>query len=189
MSIAAPRSPLIPPEEYLRDEEAADQKHEYVNGVVYVREGCTQRHCEIVGNILGTLHRRLCGKRCRPFSSDMLVRVQSGDDLRLYYPDVSVICRLAGPEARVQENPSVVFEVFSGSTERTDTGEKRMAYLTIPALESLVLVDSRKREVTVWRRRADGWAAEVITDPAATLAFATADCALTVAEMYEETGL
>jgi len=189
MSIAAPHSPLVSPEEYLSGEEAGAQKHEYLNGVVYAMAGGTQRHNEIAGNIFATLHSRLRGKPCRTYASDMLVRVQSGDDLRLYYPDVSVICRLAGPEARVQENPSVVFEVFSGSTERTDTGEKRMAYLTIPALESLVLVDSRKREVTVWRRRADGWAAEVITDPAATLAFATADCALTVAEMYEETGL
>src|ERR1700733_10708468 len=110
MSIAAPRSPLIPPEEYLLGEEAAAQKHEYLNGVVYAMAGGTERHSEISVNILAELHSGLRGKPCRPHNSDMLVRVQSGSDLRFYYPDASIICRPAGPEARVQENPSVVFE-------------------------------------------------------------------------------
>src|SRR6202012_3635678 len=108
----------------------------------------------------------------------MAVPVQSGDDLRFYYPDVSIIRRPAGPEARFQENPNVVFEVLSDSTARTDTGEKRIAYLTIPTLEALVLVDSRKPEVTVWRRGADGWAIEIFSEAGSMLAFG-ADCALT----------
>jgi len=189
MSIVAPNSPLISPEEYLLGEEAGAQKHEYLNGVVYAMAGGTERHSEIAVNVLAALHNRLRGKPCRPHNSDMLVRVQSGNDLRFYYPDASIICRPAGPEARVQENPSVVFEVLSESTARTDTGEKRMAYLAIPALEALVLVDAREREVTVWRRGAEGWAPEVFADPAATLTFASADCALTIAEIYEGTGL
>jgi Uma2 family endonuclease len=185
MSIAAPHSPLISPEEYLSGEEASAQKHEYLNGVVYAMAGGTQRHNKIAGNIFAALHNRLRGKPCHPYASDMLVRVQSGDDLRFYYPDVSIICRPAGPEARIQENPSVIFEVLSDSTARTDTGEKRMAYLTIPTLEALVLVDARKHEVTVWRHGADGWGIEVFTASGSTLAFSSADCALTLGEIYE----
>jgi Uma2 family endonuclease len=189
MSIAAPHSPLILPEDYLSAEQAGAPKHEFLNGVVYAMAGGTQRHNEIAGNIFAALHSRLRGKPCRPYGSDMLVRVQAGDDLRFYYPDVSIICRPAGPEARFQENPSVVFEVLSDSTVRTDTGEKRMAYLTIPTLEALVLVDARKQEVTVWRRGAAGWAIEIFSEAGSTLAFVSADCALTVAEIYEGAGL
>jgi Uma2 family endonuclease len=119
----------------------------------------------------------------------MLVRVQVGSDLRFYYPDVSIICRPAGPDARVQDNPSVVFEVLSDSTARTDTGEKRMAYLTIPTLEAFVLVDARKREVAVWRRGIDGWELDVLIAPDSAFVFVAADCALTMAEIYEGTGL
>jgi Uma2 family endonuclease len=189
MSIAAPHSLLISPEEYLSGEEEGAQKHEYLNGLVYAMAGGTQRHNEISVNILAALHGRLRGKPCRPYGSDMLLRVRNGDDLRFYYPDVSIICRPAGAEERVQENPSVVFEALSESTARTDTGEKRMAYLAIPGLEALVLVDTRKREVTVWRRGVEGWAIEILAAPAATLAFSSADCALTIAEIYEGTGL
>jgi Uma2 family endonuclease len=142
MNIAVPHSPLTSPEEYLSGEEAGAQRHECLNGVVCAMARATQRHNEIAGNIFAALHSRLRGKPCHPYGSDRLVRVQSGDDLRFYHPDVSIICRPAGPEARVQEDPRVVFEVLSDSTARTDTGEKRMAYLTIP----------RSRPLSWWMR-------------------------------------
>ena len=189
MSIAVQHAPLISPKEFLAGEIASEIKHEYLNGVVYAMAGARQRHNELAGNIFAALHGRLRGRPCRPFGSDMLVRVERGIDLRFYYPDVSIICRPAGPDARVQTEPSVIFEVLSESTARTDTGEKRMAYLTIPTLEAYVLVDSAERAVTVWRRVGEDWAPEVFTQPEATLAFTSAECALTVGEIYEGTGL
>jgi len=189
MTTAVQHAPLISPEEYLAAEVASECKHEYLNGMVYAMAGATQRHNDLATNILGTLHGRLRGRPCRPYGSDMLVRVERGLDLRFYYPDVSIICRPAGPKERVQSEPVVIFEVLSESTARTDTGEKRMAYLTIPTLEAYVLVDSDRREVTVWRQMADQWAPEVLTAPEAALEFASANCALSVGEIYEGTGL
>lgn len=189
MSTAVQHAPLVSPEEYLAGEAASEIKHEYLNGVVYAMAGARQRHNDLASNILGFLHARLRGQPCRPYGSDMLVRVERGLDLRFYYPDVSIICRPAGPDARVQTQPSVIFEVLSESTARTDTGEKRMAYLTIPTLEAYVLVDSSERAVTVWRRTGEDWAPAVFTEPEATLVFTSADCALTVGEIYEGTGL
>ena len=190
MSHAVQHAPLVSPDEYLAGEASAECKHEYLNGMVYAMAGATQRHNDLVTNILGTLHGRLRGRPCRPYGSDMLVRVAGGQDLRFYYPDVSIICQPAGPEERVQSAPSVIFEVLSESTARTDTGEKRMAYLTIPTLEAYVLVDSEVREVTVWRQKAGTWAPEVLTAPEAALEFASAGCAsVSVGEIYEGTGL
>jgi Uma2 family endonuclease len=189
MSTAVRHAPLVSPEEYLAGEADSESKHEYLNGVVYAMAGARQRHNEIAMNIAATLHARLRGRPCRPYGSDMLVRVERGNDLRFYYPDVSIICRPAGPDARVQTEPSVIFEVLSESTARTDTGEKRMAYLTIPTLEAYVLVDSAERVVTVWRRTGADWAPEVFAQPEVTIAFTSADCALTVGEIYEGTGL
>src|SRR5262245_9664496 len=99
MSIALTRTPLISPEEFLAAEETSEIKHEYLNGMVYAVAGATQRHNDIAGNIFGTLHGRLRGRPCRPYSSDMLVEINISDDQRFYYPDVSVICRLARPGA------------------------------------------------------------------------------------------
>jgi len=142
MSIALSQPPLVSPEDYLAEEAAASQKHEYLSGMVYAMAGATQRHDDLAMNIAAALHTRLRGRPDRPYGSGMLVRVERGSDLRFYYPDVSIICRPAGEEARVQTEPSVIFEVLSESTARIDTGEKRLAYLTIPMLEACVLMDS-----------------------------------------------
>lgn len=189
MSSAVQHAPLMSPEEYLAGELAAETKHEFLNGVVYAMAGASKRHCDIATNILGTLFGQLRGQHCRPYGSDMLVRAQRSDDLRYYYPDVSIICRRSGPDAQFQTEPSVIFEILSPSTVRTDTGEKRLAYLTIPSLEAYVLIDSEKREVTVWRKTGEGWAPEVFTRADARIEFASADCALSVGEIYESTSL
>jgi Uma2 family endonuclease len=189
MTTAVSHSPFVSPEEYLACEMSLEGRHEYLNGVVYAMAGGTQRHNDIVGNIYAPLHAQLRSRACRPYGSDMLLKVEHEGDLRFYYPDVSVICHPAGPDARVQTEPSVIFEVISESTSRTDTGEKRMAYLTIASLEAYVLVNSSEREVTVWRRNTGGWTPEVHTSSEAVLEFTSTGCRLTVGAIYETTGL
>jgi Uma2 family endonuclease len=189
MSTAVQHAPLVSPDEYLAGEAASEGKHEFLNGMVYAMAGGTKRHSALCVRLIAVLYARLRGHRCQPYNSDLLLRVRSGDDLRFYYPDAMIHCGSENDEARVIDDPTVVFEVLSESTARTDTGEKRMAYLTIPTLEAYVLVDSEEREVTVWRRRGNQWAPEVLTAPDAVLEFTSADCKLTVGEIYEGTGL
>ena len=189
MSIAVQHAPLVLPEEYLAGEELAEQKHEYLNGVVYATAGGTMRHSALAVRIVALLYPQLRGKNCQPYNSDLLVRIAIGDDLRFYYPDATIYRGPVDETARVIDDPSVVFEVLSESTARTDTGEKRMAYLTIPTLEAYVLVDSADREVTVWCKTGGNWSPEVFTRPEDTLTFASADCSLSVGEIYEGTGI
>ena len=189
MSTAVQHAPLVSADDYLAAEMEAERKHEYLNGVVCGMAGATERHNDLVMNIAGTLHARLRGSSCRPYASDMLLRVERGQDQRFYYPDVLIVCRPAGPKARVQSEPSVIFEVLSESAERIDTGEKRMAYLTVPTLEAYVIVDADRREVTVWRQTAGQWAPEILTAADAILEFASANCSLSVEEIYEGTEL
>ncbi|HEY3901070.1 MAG TPA: Uma2 family endonuclease [Chthoniobacter sp.] len=189
MSTPVQHAPLVSPDEYLAGEIESEAKHEFLNGIVYAMAGATQRHNELATNILGSLHGALRGRPCRAYGSDMLVRVERGEDLRFYYPDISIVCRPAGPQAVVQTEPVVIFEILSESTARTDTGEKRMAYLTIPTLEAYVLVDSDRREVTVWRQTAGQWAPEVLNAPEVALQFVSAACEMSVGEIYEGTGL
>ena len=152
MSIAQLQPPLLSPEDYLLGEGGAEQKHEYLNGVVYAMAGGTNRHGRIGTNLTISLGLRLRGKRCQPFNSDTLIRIHQGDDLRFYYPDLSVICEPNALDERFQDRPVVIFEVLSESTARLDRGEKREAYLTIPSLRFLALVDTEIMAVTYCRR-------------------------------------
>ena len=188
MSIAQ-RHAYLTPEDFLRDEDCAFHKHEYLNGVVYAMAGGTIRHARIAGNIFSALSQKLRGKRCQPFNSDLLTRVQNGNDLRFYYPDVSVVCESNALDAHFQDRPVVIFEVLSESTARLDRGEKRAAYLTIPSLRVLALVDTEIMAVTLWRRTGESWTQEYAATPEQVLALPEIECELPLVEIYEGAGL
>ena len=78
------------------------------------------------------------------------------DHVRFYYPDALVVCHPNPDDDHFQDHPVVIVEVLSESTRRTDLGEKRAAYLTIPSLKVLLLVETDEPRVTLHRRKADG---------------------------------
>ncbi len=171
-------------DEYLEGEEESAIRHEYLNGVVYGMAGGTRAHATIAGNVFGRLFIALSGKKCRPYSEAMRLRLQRGDDLRFYYPDAMVVCTRSASEVW-EDAPSVVVEVLSESTERTDLGEKRDAYFAIPSLEVYLAVDSRRMEVTIYRRAGDTWKTEFARLGTDILDLPGIGCALTLAEIYE----
>ena len=61
-------------------------------------------------------------------------------------------------EGNYKERPSLVVEVLSPSTERTDRREKMLAYRTLPDLREYLLVATDKQHVELYRRDAqDEW--------------------------------
>jgi Uma2 family endonuclease len=61
-------------------------------------------------------------------------------------------------EANYKERPSLVVEVLSQSTERTDRREKMLAYRTLSDLREYLLVATDKQHVELYRRDAqDEW--------------------------------
>ncbi|MBI4754469.1 MAG: Uma2 family endonuclease [Betaproteobacteria bacterium] len=146
--------------EYLRLEQDGQVRHEYVNGEVFAMTGATLRHNTIALNIAATLRAHLRGTPCRAFVSDARVRVAKGN--AHYYPDVVVSCspglQVLDSTARCVEDPVLIVEVLSESTEGTDRREKLLAYRTVPSLKEYVLVDPGEALVTVHRRHGDiGW--------------------------------
>ena len=139
-------------EDYLDGELNSPIKHEYLGGVVYAMAGARNVHNLIASNVLGALHARLRGKRCRAFNSDTKIRVRLPAQVRFYYPDVSVICRPNPQSDSFQDEPAALVEVLSRKTRRTDEGEKKDAYLTIPSLGVYLLVEQETPAVVVFRR-------------------------------------
>ena len=61
-------------EDYRRFEEGTDAKHEYLDGQILAMAGGTPEHAALATAIVGLLDRRLTGRPCFPFSSDLRVR-------------------------------------------------------------------------------------------------------------------
>jgi len=159
MTALAQKKLPLSEEDYLAGEEHSEVRHEYLAGEVYAMSGASARHNTICGNLFAALHRHLAGSPCRVFMSDLKVRLKVLDDTYFYYPDVMVACRPEDSASHYREQPCVLVEVMSATSERTDRREKLLAYREIAALEEYVLIAQDKSEVIVYRRAA-GWASE-----------------------------
>lgn len=143
--------------DYLSVEEMSEVRHEFLNGEIFAMAGGTPEHAAISAAMLMLLGTRLRDGPCRPYSSDLRVRVLATG--LATYPDAAVIC---GEVARDPEspthvtNPSVVIEVLSKSTADYDRGEKREHYQQIGSLREYVLIEQELRAIEVFVRLADG---------------------------------
>jgi Uma2 family endonuclease len=65
----------------------------------------------------------------------------------MYYPDVMVVCESSSDDPYVEQEPCLIVEVFSPSTEGTDSREKVAAYKRIPSLKAYLIVDQERPRV------------------------------------------
>jgi Uma2 family endonuclease len=134
-------------------ENASDIKHEFVEGLVFAMTGVHTRHNRIAGNIYTRLSAASGDGPCRAYIADVKLRVAED---RIYYPDVMSLCTEPNEDELVIDDPCVVVEVTSASTQRIDRTEKRDAYLKMPSLKVYLVVEQRRRQVDLWRRDAEG---------------------------------
>ncbi len=177
---------LISVSDYLAGELVSQTKHEFLGGVIYAMAGARNVHNRIAGNVFGSLYTKLRGKPCEPYNSDTKIRVQLPTHWRFYYPDTSVICDPNPPDDSFQDQPALIAEVLSRSTRRTDEGEKKDAYLTIPTLSVYLLVEQDAPIVTVHRRDAQGgFAREVVEGMESIIELPEIGTELPLSEIYE----
>jgi Uma2 family endonuclease len=182
------RSPvnLLTVEEYLKLEQDAEIRHEYVAGQIYAMAGASEAHNLIVTNLVAILRPHLRGSSCRSFVSDMKVKVKTQQADIFYYPDLLVTCDPNDSKKYFKTNPSLIVEVLSDSTETTDKREKRLNYQTIESLQEYVLVSQDEIKVEVYRKDNQGnWTVETLgkNDD---LTLDSVGLTLTMADIYED---
>lgn len=174
----------ISPAAYLAGEKIAERRHEYVNGQVFAMAGGTKAHNQVAGNFYSLLRAGVRGTPCRVFIGDVKVYVAWDWHQRYYYPDVVVACELDDTDAYVIEQPKLIIEVLSESTERNDRSDKFYAYRRLPSLQEYVLVAQDVLRVEVYRRETE-WDFELYEAPDASFSLKSLDLSLTVLEVYE----
>ncbi len=117
-------------------------------------------HATISSNVTAALWSRLPDGPCQAMNSDVKIRIRLPGHTRFYYPDASVICRPNAADQLFQDQPTLVVEVFSESSRRTDLHEKKEAYLSIPTLDLYLLLEPDAPEAIVYRRTESGFSRE-----------------------------
>lgn len=193
MSLPQPRYTV---DEYLALERRSEERHEYLDGLIYAMAGESPEHGAICTNIVGQLYQQLRGKPCQIFSKDM--KVVSGPDPKALhslkglfsYPDLVVVCgelKFHDKYRDVLLNPTVIIEVLSPTTEAFDRGQKFWRYRTyLSSLEDYLLVSQSIPMIDHYVRRSDGeWGLSTAGDLGDSLSLGSIDCNLRLADVYD----
>ena len=141
----------LTPEEYLDFERDSFERNEYVDGFICAMSGGTPKHARIAANLIAQLESKFEDGPCQSYGSDLKVWIPKAK--AFLYPDVSVVCgelRMKPGSKEAVENPKVVIEVLSDSTERYDRTKKFRLYKSIPELRHYVLIQQNEPWVDVF---------------------------------------
>lgn len=154
MGYALRKENYLTPEAYLEMEMASEERHEYVDGEVFLMSGAASAHNLITLNLGYLFREHLRGGPCTTFVIDIKLRVEAANCY--FYPDLMVTCSEADrAEKYVKHEPLLVVEILSPSTALYDRERKFAAYRQLPSLQEYLLVDTERMNIECYRR-ADG---------------------------------
>jgi len=186
--MATPQARLmISPEEYLRFEREAEERHEYDNGKIRAMAGESPNHSRVCFSLSAIVSTQLKGKTCEGFSPNMKVGISAAG--KFVYPDLSVVCGKAlfhDSHQDVLTNPKVIIEVLSPSTEKFDRSVKFQAYQLVESLTDFLLISQDKPLVEHFARQASGqWLYTAYRGLSVVVDLPSIDCQLPLAEIYD----
>ncbi len=178
--------PWISAEEYLRLEAREGVRYEYFQGEIFAMVGGTANHSIIKLNTGTAFTVALRGTPCRPFDSDMRVKVEATG---LYtYPDLSICCgprQMEGDTTLV--NPTVLVEVLSPSTESYDRGTKFLHFEQIPSLQHYLLIAQDVVRIEHFLRQGSSqWLRTAYKDQDAKIRLESLQMELSIADIYQD---
>ncbi len=182
MSLPAAR--WVSPQEYLAMEQSSPEKHEYLDGSLYLMAGGSARHALIAMNVAAAIRPHLRGGPCRLYSGDLRVRP---DDHAYFYPYLVVVCGAVPVDTALEtQNPTLVVEVLSPMTRGIDRLVKFRRYRNAASLREYVLVDSQEPVIDVYRLEDGGhWRVQSYQAPQA-IYLAAIDLSLDFSTIYED---
>jgi Uma2 family endonuclease len=179
------------PAEYLAFERRHPEKHEFIDGRIIQQAGGSRDHALIGINIVSSLHQQLRTRTCTVYGSDMRVSIPYAQ--RYVYPDASIVCGTSHFEDEHDDtlnNPTLIIEILSPSTERYDRGKKFQAYQTIDSFQEYLLIAQDAVMIEHFTRQSDKlWTFDVVTDRAASITLTSIQCTLRVEDIYEKIAL
>jgi Uma2 family endonuclease len=183
MAMAVPRRFSVL--EYLRAENAAETKSEYVNGEIFAMAGTTLAHSRVTTALTREISNQLGDGPCEVLDSDFRIRVEASN---LYtYPDLSIVCgepAIDPNDSCAMTNPTVVVEVLSNSTESWDRGGKFAHYRLLTSLREYVLVSQSEPRIERFVRDGEDWVLTEFVGLEAEFALASLDVKVPLSKVY-----
>lgn len=171
-------------EEYLAYELETGTRYEFINGEIYAMAGGSDNHSTISLNVGAELRAQLRNSPCRPFNSDMKLKIT---DIVYVYPDVSVVCgeaKFTDSKRSMLLNPRLIVEVLSETTANYDKGQKYDYYRSLPSVDTYLMLEQNRPHAMLYTREKSGWHLEDYYGLDAVVPLEALGCALKLSEAY-----
>lgn len=188
---------LLTVKEYLNMERDSLERHEYVDGEVFLMAGESNEHGDISVNLVAELRYQLKGKDSRVRTKDAKIKPggftrKSGELTKgmFSYPDLVVVCGEVEYHDKKKDiilNSKVIIEVLSESTGEFDRGEKFTRYRMFnETLTDYILVSQDKPVVEHYiRQDNNSWKIYNYIGLDKTFTIESIECELKLSEIYD----
>jgi len=125
-----------------------EERYEYSGGRVIMMVRVTRNHSRVTSNLIAALKARLPSERYDVLAESFAVHVEDS----VFFPDVLVEPRQPDGKSLRAESPILIVEVLSPGSFHLDFSEKRHAYLTLPTLDTYLIIEPNELRAWVWQR-------------------------------------
>lgn len=176
-------------DEFLLWDSGDDRRYELIAGEVVMMAPATEPHGTLVMNFGASLRPTLSKRPpCRVVAEGAITRPGARD--RCYHADVVVTCTPPARGRILIEQPVLIAEVLTPSTESTDRRIKVPDYRAIPGLREILLIDQSRAFVELLRRLGgDHWLTILAIGIDATVTLESLDLELRLADLYRDVEL
>jgi Uma2 family endonuclease len=170
--------------EFLRWEDGTDTRYELIRGAPVAMAPPARAHGVLCARLAGLIDAGLRSRRPCMTQVEAGIVPPSRDDT-FYVADLAVTCRPLERDGQIAEDPVLLVEILSPSTERHDRRTKVPAYREIDSVQEILLIDSQSVYAEILRREGNRWITELVRGRDAVLGLSSVGLLIAMADLYE----
>lgn len=175
-------------DEFLRWDDGTDTHYELIGGFPVAMAPPAEVHRALAVRLVSRIDAALSARR--PCNAQIEAGITRPDRADTYFvADVAATCLPLSPNRQAIEEPFLIVEILSPSTERHDRRTKLPIYRQLESVREIVLIDSDSIYAEVHRRAGTQWMTELLRGGQAVLALSSVGIDIPLAGLYEGTGL
>ncbi len=171
-------------DEFLHWDDGTDTRYELIGGFPVAMAPPAEAHSILAVRLVTSIDAAL--SRRRPCRAHLEAGVTRPDRADTYFvADIAATCAPIEAHRQAIEEPFLIVEILSPSTERRDRRLKLPAYRQIDGVQEIVLVASDGVYAEVHRRSGEQWITEIMRGPEAVLALRSVPIEIRFADLYD----
>ena len=171
-------------DEFLRWDEGTDTRYELIGGFPVAMAPPAEAHSMLAVYLVSRIDAVLSARRpCRALIEAGITRPDRADTY--FVADIAATCAPIEPGRQATEDPFLIVEILSPSTERHDRRIKLPAYRQIETVQEIMLVASDDAYAEIHRRAGPQWITEILRGGEAVLSLASVPIEIRLSNLYE----